>query len=162
MKQIVFTLICASIFGATNAQVSYGVKGGLSGVGKLGTGINVGIHAGVFAGVRVSESVSIQPELFYSAFHVASKYYHHHLNFPVLIKLTGDSGFFGETGPQGKLWMNNIGRKGITFDQRASFGWAFGFGYKPSPTRNIGFDLRYVVGRSGELQLGVFYVLRSK
>ena len=210
MRQIVLIFICVSMFGVSNAQISYGVKGGLNlshdvwhdltYVSKFKTGF----HAGGFAGFPIAGKLSIQLELMYSAQGSKSSYVNtqyekftddngqvsylptythvdsistlHYLNFPVLIKCTTGSGFYGETGPQGGFLMavkttpahdNTFG-----FNDRVDFSWVFGIGYKSSS--KFGIDLRYNFGltslfwesgryvNNNALQLGLSYALRRK
>jgi len=191
MKQIVLIFICASIFGVTNAQVSYGVKGGLNlskdfGQRASDSKIKEGFHLGVFAGFPFAEKLSIQPEFMYSA--QGSKYSNggdldsssnlNYLNLPVMVKYTTASGFYGETGPQVGFLMtlntSSIYDNPSFYDNanKADFSWAFGIGYKSAS--NVGIDLRYNLGLTSlyensyskvyrsVLQLGLFYVLKSK
>ena len=191
MKKIFMIIVCASTFVVAKAQVSYGVKGGLNlsniiGSDAEGAKAKVGFHVGAFAGIPVADKFSIQPELVYSA--QGAKYKETgeddvninsgFLNIPVLAKYTAASGFYGETGPQVGFLMtlntSSIYDNPSFYDNanKADFSWAFGIGYKSAS--NVGIDLRYNLGLTSlyensyskvyrsVLQLGLFYVLKSK
>ena len=189
MKQFFLILLCATLFEISNAQTSYGVKGGLNLSHDVGIdasnskNFKAGFHAGVFAGFLIKEKLSIQPELMYSG---QGGYYNngvtqfstlHYLKLPVLVKYTTASGFYGETGPQVGYLMGvktdptDFSKPTLQSLTRSDFSWAFGIGYKSAS--NVGVDLRYNLGftdtyKSGvkvhnnAFQLGLHYVLIRK
>ena len=191
MKKIFLILVCASTFAVANAQVSFGVKGGLNlsnvvGDDAEGAKAKVGYHVGLLAGIPVTSNFSVQPELVYSA--QGAKYEEAgeddvnlnsgYLNIPVLAKYSAASGFYGVTGPQLGFLLSAKAKQGDDktdvkeFYKSTDFSWAFGVGYKTSS--NLGFDLRYNLGlssldkddegkvKNSVFQLGVFYLLGSK
>ena len=188
MKQILIIILCMSAFVVSKAQVSYGVKGGLNipkitGSDRQDTEGKVGFYGGLFVGFPVADKLTVQPELVYSVQGVKLKYQDlesdlntSFVNIPVLAKYTTVSGFYGETGPQlGILGVAHAKHNGKVANVRnqykfTDFSWVFGFGYQKKSS-NIGVDLRYNLGlneiressneRNGELQLGVFYVLKT-
>jgi hypothetical protein len=190
MKQIFLILLSASLFTISNAQTSFGVKGGLNLSHDVGIdasnskNFKAGFHAGVFAGISITKKLSIQPELMYSA---QGGYYDYngyssgtdlnYLKLPVLVKYTTASGFYGETGPQVGYLIGVKANSGYNTEltkhslTKSDFSWAFGIGYKSAS--NVGIDLRYNLSftdtyKSGigvhnnALQLGLHYVLIRK
>lgn len=190
MKKLCLIFIGVCVFVASRAQTSYGVKGGLNIStlivdGKMDNP-KIGFHTGLFAGIPINNKLSIQPELVYSL--QGSKYNQDdsvstlhlgYLNFPLLLKYSNSSGFYGASGPQVGLLMvanhhDEDDHKYRVHDwlKKADFSWVFGFGYKS--LSNLGIDFRYNLGLTNlfkypvgkqtnqVLQLGVFYEFGSK
>ena len=101
-----------------------------------------------------------------------------YINFPLLIKYSSSSGFFGATGPQiGFLVGSKIKTGDITVDAEDTFettdvSWTFGLGYMFS--QQIGVEGRYNLGftkivedndskvQNSVFQLGIIYKLSLK
>ncbi|MFA9187862.1 porin family protein [Flavobacterium sp. FBOR7N2.3] len=73
MKKVILSALAVFAFGITNAQeVKFGIKGGLNLSSWSGDteGVNLkykpGFNGGMFADVKLSEKVSLQPEVLYS------------------------------------------------------------------------------------------------
>jgi hypothetical protein len=184
MKKIFLLIVMAGSFAAANAQISYGVKGGLNVANIGGEDVDdnkakLGFHLGGFVNVPVAERISVQPELVFSAqgakFEGDSKYNLDYLNVPVLARYTIPSGFFAETGPQLGFLVSakakNDGDKTNVKDyfKKTDFSWALGVGYLMQS--NMGVSARFNLGLSkldedGQskvfnrvFQAGFFYVL---
>lgn len=78
MKKIILTSLLTLAFGFTNAQnAKFGIKGGLNVANQSNPGgsewINfdtsslIGFHIGGFVEIKISDKISVQPELLYSA-----------------------------------------------------------------------------------------------
>jgi hypothetical protein len=184
MKKIFLLLVMAGSFAIANAQISYGVKGGLNvanigGEDVDGNKAKLGFHLGGFVNIPVAESISVQPELVFSGqgakFEGDSKYAMNYLNIPVVGRFTTKSGFFAETGPQLGFLVSakakQDGEKTNVKDyfKKTDLSWALGVGYLTQS--NIGVSARFNLGLSkldedGEarvfnrvFQVGMFYVL---
>jgi hypothetical protein len=196
MKKIFLLMAGIAVFSAVNAQVKYGVKAGLNLANVAGdidnTKMKAGLSVGAFAKVGLTESLSLQPELVFSAQGSKMKYSEDgisydvktnlsYVNVPVLLQYNTASGFFAETGPQfGFLLSAKAKAEGVKEDVKDSFksldlGWAFGAGFLT--TSNVGVNARFNLGlgniadrtdgedfkvRNSVIQIGVFYVLGSK
>lgn len=113
---------------AADAQVQFGIKGGLN-ASEINTSSNqeatisgttqklknfpiTGVHAGVFVYVPVWKKFSFQPELLFSmqgaegqpsqnyVISATETYHLNYINLPLLIKYKLPVGFYAETGPQ--------------------------------------------------------------
>jgi hypothetical protein len=157
MKKILSTILIVLAFGA-NAQIGYGVKGGLnysqiSGDNNGDQKFKTGVNAGLFANIPVANSFSIQPEVLFSTEGATIddsgtldlKY----LNFPIMAQYKY-KGFYGEFGPQlGFNLSADAKNGGQSRDFKSSinptsFALNLGFGYKLE--NGLGFNLRYSQG----------------
>ena len=188
-KVLLFVLMAGSVTLA-QAQIKYGVKGGVNvsnagGKDVEGNKATIGFHAGVFAEVPVTNEISVQPELVYSA--QGAKYKEageststvnmNYINLPVLAKYRAPAGFFGVTGPQAGFLVSATSKEGgakqDVKDQfrKVDLSWVFGAGYASG---NVAADIRFNLGLSkldkdGEfkaynrvVQVGVYYTLSGK
>ena len=195
MKKIFLLMAGIAVFSAVNAQVKYGVKAGLNLANVTGdidnTKMKAGFNVGAFAKVGLTESLSLQPELVFSAQGAKIKYAEQgishdiktnlsYVNVPVLLQYNTASGFFAETGPQfGFLLSAKAKAEGDKEDVKDSFksldlDWAFGAGFLTKS--NVGVNARFNLGlgniadntdgdfkvRNSVIQVGVFYVIGSK
>ncbi|MHA4807216.1 porin family protein [Flavitalea flava] len=160
-KRLFFLLLAGTTFATVNAQVRFGVKGGLNIASWTGSGSGnssnlVDFHLGGLAKIYVGEGWSVQPELVYSGqgakvSSLDATFHEGYLNVPVLLKYTTSSGFFGETGPQlGFLLGAKYKTGGNSASISSSFkstdlAWAFGIGYM-IPRSDVGINMRYNVG----------------
>ena len=185
-KKLVLLLLAGFSLATVNAQVQFGVKGGLNlanvslsgNTGGVSYSSKVDFHVGGLVSIPAFSSFTIQPEVVYSAqgSKLSSGGDNGTLNFgyinvPVLLKYNTSSGFYAETGPQISFLLSaNEKADGASQDIKSDlsstdFGWAFGVGYQlPS---NLGFDVRYNLGLSnivkdqsggGSIKNGVFQI----
>lgn len=172
MKKTLLFAIGIAIASLTQAQVTFGVKGGLNlssvkGKDVEGTSILPGFHFGVQAGIPLKDDLNLQPELFYSAegakmntvlqgdgdelIEGKANARLNYLNLPVLLQYHHTSGFFAQSGPQlGYLLSGKLKVKGESSDikdefKKTSLSWVVGVGYYLSEQK-IGFNLRYNFG----------------
>lgn len=168
MKQllIVATLaLAASGVGTAQAQrVRFGLKGGPShttvvGQHVAGAAYKWGFHGGVMVNVKLSDRLSLQPEVLYSQKGTrgaddSNRINLNYVDLPVLLRMaTGPGGLFVEVGPQlGYLAGSDasIGSRTplarVTTDFAGSYppfdlGYATGFGYHLA--NGLGLGLRY-------------------
>jgi hypothetical protein len=195
MKKIFLLMAGIAVFSAVNAQVKYGAKAGFNLASVSGDMDNAkmkaGFNVGGFVKVGLTESLSLQPELVFSAQGAKVKYAEEgisydvktnlsYVNVPVLLQYNTSSGFFAETGPQfGFLLSAKAKAEGNKEDIKDSFksldlGWSFGAGFLTP--YNVGINARYNLGlgniadnadgdfkvRNSVIQVGVFYVLGGK
>jgi hypothetical protein len=188
MKRVFLFLGLSLSLAAANAQIKYGIKGGLNIANIGGSDIEdnkakLGFHLGGFVDIPVQSSFSVQPELLFSAqgcgFDLEgddAKWNMNYLLVPVMAKYTFSSGLSLETGPQlGFLLSAKEKYDGDTDNIKdafkgTSFFWNFGLGYQ-LPAKNWGVNGRFNLGLSrldedGDAQIfhrvfqfGVFYVL---
>jgi hypothetical protein len=168
MKKIVFLFLAAMALATANAQIQFGVKGGLNLANVSVSGDNGGnsysmkpdFHIGALVSIPAFSTFTIQPELVFSGQGSKVKdndpadpsgtFNFQYLNVPVLLKYNASCGFFAETGPQfGILLSANAKQGGNSVDIKSSlkssdFDWVFGAGYI-LPV-NVGFDVRYNLG----------------
>ena len=148
MKKTLLFAIGITLATLSNAQVTFGVKGGLnlSGVqGKdaPGTSAMVGFHAGVQAGIPInaklpSGDLSLQPELFFSTegakmkveaqgdgdqiIEATAKAHLNYIDLPVLLQWRHPSGFLLQSGPQlGYLLSAKLKADGESTDIKDEF-----------------------------------------
>ena len=165
MKKLFFVGAVA-LFGAINAQVTYGVKAGanfasISNIADdFGDGVKakpkVGFHAGVFANIPVASSFSVQPELLYNqagskltADGESMTYNLDYLAVPIMGQYNIMPNLYLEAGPQfGFLLSSKTKYDGETEDidkdyiNSFDFGLGIGAGYYIIP--NLGVSVRYV------------------
>jgi hypothetical protein len=169
MKKTVVLIFATVLFISANAQVQFGVKGGvnlanvtvssdLSSGGTASPSSLTSFNAGILASIPLFNSFTLQPEAVYSGqgaketeSGVSGTINYDYINVPVLFKYNHSSGLFAETGPQvGFLTAAKVSAQGASQDiknetQSVDFSWAFGLGYK-IPDINLGIDLRYNLG----------------
>ena len=159
MKKVLLALLCFGSFSALQAQVNFGVKGGINFANVTdadGVKTRIGFTGGVQVEIPVSEHISVQPEAVYSSqglkgdddMQVILNYF----NFPVLLQYNNPSGFFAHTGPQvgylisAKLKQGSAEADVIDSFKSTDFSMVFGAGYVlPS---GFGFNGRYNLGLS--------------
>jgi len=196
MKKIFLLVAGIALFNAVSAQVKYGVKAGLNVANMTGdagdTKMKPGLQGGVFAKVGITDALSIQPEVVFSAQGSKMKFNQEgisydvktnlsYINVPVLLQYNTPGGFFAETGPQFGFLMSAKGKSdGEKEDIKDSFksldlGWSFGVGFLTKS--NVGVNARYNLGlgniadnkeegdfkvRNSVIQVGLFYVIGSR
>lgn len=190
MKKFFLLGICVILFSATKAQVEYGVKGGFNISNIGGSDVNnnkarIMIHLGGFVEASLTDKISLQPELYYSAqgakFKAPGddhKYNLGYINLPVLLKYNFDNGIYAGVGPQLGFLLsakNKVGGNKFNIKddlKKVDFAWVFDLGYQPKGSK-FGVDARFNLGLSrldedGDIkwfnrvfQVGVFYVLGS-
>jgi hypothetical protein len=167
-----------------NAQVNFGIKGGLNFYNLKGDDIEadskVGLHLGALAHIHLSETWAIQPELVFSGQGAEAddsgddvKLALNYLNAPLMFQYMFDNGFRLQAGPQlGFLLSAKAKSEGNSTDVKDNFNsidlsLPIGVGYI-SPS-GFGVDARYAFGLSNVnenddseimnsgFQLGVFY-----
>ena len=176
MKKIIvscFLLIAL----ASQAQTSFGIRGGISSTTLVGEGYKAkaGFHLGGFANIGIKNGFSLQPELYYATqgakWEGDGKTELSYLNIPVLAKYKSAGGFFGETGPQiGFMLSAHDTWDGEKEDVKeylntTDFSWAFGAGYQVN--KNLCVNLRYNLGitsfwnseKNSAFLIGVHYTL---
>jgi hypothetical protein len=154
---ILLPLILLFSVSAVKAQVSFGVKGGLSFYNFTGSavkdlGLNQsrslkpGLIVGVISEIRLSKLFTLQPGLLYSQEGNYQKsggdksvYNFNYLNIPVMLQYRDRSGFFGETGPQWGYLLSSSNKTtsgDVTSEtsitdqsQKQVFSWAIGCGW---------------------------------
>jgi hypothetical protein len=181
MKKVLVALLCVVSFSAMQAQVSFGVKGGVNFANVTnsdGGKTRIGFNGGVQVSIPVTEQFSVQPEAVYSSQGVKGdddmQAILNYVNFPVLLQYNNPSGFFAHTGPQLSFLTSAKFKQGSEevdvkdAFKSTDFGWAFGAGYAlPS---GFGFNGRYNLGlskieegddagssKNSVFQLGIFY-----
>ena len=174
MKKILLFAMCVGFAFVSQAQVTFGLKGGvnLSNVGGKdaeGASSLIGFHGGVQAGIPLVNGISLQPELFYSAQGskipvtadgdgdeiIATKANVHlnYLSLPLLVQYRHASGFQVQTGPQlSYLLSAKVKANGQSMDLKDDFkktdlAWTLGVGYAIADGK-IGFNIRYNFGLS--------------
>ena len=187
MKKLSLFIVCVISFAAAQAQLKYGVKGGLNFANLVGPDVDdnhmkLGFYLGGFANFQVDDKFTVQPELVFSAQGARfedpgddDKYRFSYLNIPILGQYNDPSGFYGETGPQFGFLLSarakHNGNTGSIKDgfKTVDFSWAFGAGYKLTPEASVG--VRFNLGlsnisdnsnfkvRNSVLQIGVAYTL---
>nr|WP_314839892.1 porin family protein [uncultured Flavobacterium sp.] len=177
MRKIILTVAAVCAFGFANAQeAKFGIKGGLNLATFAGDtdGLDLkskaGLNVGGFVEVKLSEKVSLQPELLYSMqgaktddFEVVvdNQIYTgdvsinlSYLNIPVMMKYYAAEKFNLEVGPQigfllsaktvAKVNSNEAEEDVKDNFESVDFGLNFGAGY--DFTKNISAGLRYNLG----------------
>ncbi len=189
MKKILFSLLLStSLVIAAHAQ--FGVNAGLNISRFHGDDIHdnfkskVGFHFGAFYQIPVSNGISVQPEVAYSAEGAkvsgdgsSGSYNLGSLNLAALFRYNFQGGFNLATGPQyGILLSAKEKEDGDSYDAKDSFkggnfAWAFTAGYD-LPT-GLGFYARYNLGlanivdesdvdvKSSTIQIGLRYNISS-
>lgn len=184
MKLSLIAVLVVLMTISANAQVNFGVKGGLNLYNLRGDDISAdakaGIHLGALAHIHLSEQWALQPEAMFSMQGASRDQAGddlnlnlNYLNFPLLFQYMFDNGFRLQAGPQlGFLVSAKEKFDGDAEDVKNRFNsidlsLPIGVGYI-SPS-GFGVDARYAFGLSnvneddnskimnGGLQLGVFY-----
>lgn len=159
-------LSCVFILGSTFtfAQTHFGLKGGLN-LAKLNISVNVpgfgsgsnssetltGFHAGVYLSARLSDAISIQPELIYSAQGGGSSTGDikvNYLNVPLMLVYHANPRINLHVGPQlGFVLSGTSGGQSIANELNPiDFGLGFGLGVEVGSGVSLGF--RYNLGLS--------------
>ncbi|WP_395050843.1 porin family protein [Flavobacterium sp.] len=165
MKKIILSLIALLIFGFTNAQTKFGIKGGLNVSnyrGDVGNNSSkIGFHIGGIAEIKLSEKFALQPELLFSTqgaeFNlfemVQFKQNLSYINIPVMVKYYPVDKFSLEFGPQIGILVSAIsimddGYKTNIKDSFKPLDFAVDFGTGYDFTKNISAGIRYNLGLS--------------
>lgn len=179
MKKIILTAVAVFAFSFTNAQkAQFGLKGGLnianqsfSGEGAPSASSLTGINVGCFVEVKISEKISIQPELLYSTqgsnfdlsvdydgnvYDTNNAFKLSYINIPVIFKYYVDKKFSLEAGPQigfltsskieTKVLGQSVSQDAEAFFKSVDFGFNFGVGY--DFTKKLSASIRYNIGLS--------------
>jgi hypothetical protein len=188
MKKTLLILVMAFSLLTVQAQVNFGLKGGLN-IGNIGGSdvddnkAKIGFYLGGLLEYSIQSNISIQPELLYSSQGYGvelpgsdAKFNQSFLLIPVMGKYIFGSGVFVETGPQLGFLLSAKrkidGEKDNVKDlyKKASFSWNFGFGYN-NLAPNLGANVRFNLGLSRidedgnaqafyrVFQIGVYYML---
>jgi hypothetical protein len=186
MKKIILFLICTTSLIFAEAQIKFGVKGGMNLSTFTGPNVDTakikfGFNAGVFADVPITEALTLRPEVMYSTQGgkgtkngIEATSSNNYVIIPILINwISASGGFFVETGPQigflvgGKLKALSYSFDAKNYYKKKDFSWTYGAGYRF--TDNIGINGRYNMGlsnvskisgqkaKSHVFQVGVFY-----
>lgn len=169
MKKIIFVLAVVFSSVLVNAQISFGIKGGLNnstlggdGADLSGKKSNTGFNVGGIVAIPLSTNFVFQPELMYSAnqgmefrpnSNTETNYNLNYVNVPLMLKYKY-SGFYGEVGPyfgfltSGKI-KTKTGSTTSETDIKNSFdgtdiGAALGTGYMTKS--GLGIGARYNMG----------------
>ena len=168
MKKMVFTAVAVLVFGLTNAQdavkatseVKFGAKGGINLANIVGddagdANMFVGFNAGFFVEIPVTDKLTIQPEILYSAqgsksegplvidgslYDVKATMKLNYINIPVMFKYNVVEKFSLEAGPYvgflttAKMKVDVDGYGSATEDMKdlvksTDFGVALGMNY---------------------------------
>ena len=168
MKKMVFTAVAVLVFGLTNAQdvvkatsdVKFGAKGGINLANIVGddagdANMFVGFNAGFFVEIPVTDKLTIQPEILYSAqgsksegplvidgslYDVKATMKLNYINIPVMFKYNVAEKFSLEAGPYvgflttAKMKVDVDGYGSATEDMKdlvksTDFGIALGMNY---------------------------------
>jgi len=168
MKKMVFTAVAVLVFGLTNAQdvvkatsdVKFGAKGGINLANIVGddagdANMFVGFNAGFFVEIPVTDKLTIQPEILYSAqgsksegplvidgslYDVKATMKLNYINIPVMFKYNVVEKFSLEAGPYvgflttAKMKVDVDGYGSATEDMKdlvksTDFGIALGMNY---------------------------------
>jgi len=185
---LVLTVFTASIFGV-NAQIQFGVKAGVNLANVTNATDSktlVSFNGGALVKIPLTEALSLQPEVLYSAQGAkfdGGKINFNYINVPVLVTYTLPVGVFFQTGPQVGILMSAKEKEDggestdvKDFTKSTDFSWAIGAGYL-IPDVNLGFNLRYNLGltkigkdvngvnafdgKNTVIQAGVFYMFGS-
>jgi outer membrane protein with beta-barrel domain len=174
-----------------NAQVQFGLKGGLNfadirGDFSNGYDSRIGFNAGAFVELPVTGKFSLKPEVVYSLQGadlsnniVDGKLSLHYINVPVLVKYNFVKGLFAETGPQiGFLTSSKFKERPSGSTNRnpnlrkTDFSWSFGLGYELP--MGLGINGRYNLGvnttaphknvdqKNSVVQIGLFYKIGKR
>jgi opacity protein-like surface antigen len=186
MKKLILSFaIVAFAAAGVNAQVGFGIKGGLNisslrGDDDEGLKSLIGGNAGFFANIPVSGMISLQPEVLYSLegaqFDAPSdpKFLLNFINIPVMFKYSDPSGFYGELGPQigiitsAKLKADGIPDQDLKENLKSTnFSLGLGAGWNFGP--KVGVGVRYNLGlsnisedddddlKTGNFSIGIHY-----
>src|SRR3569833_276115 len=172
MKKILLFAMCVGIAFVSQAQVTFGLKGGvnLSNVGGKdaeGAKSLIGYHGGIQVGIPLVAGISLQPELLYSAqgskvpveadgegdeiITTKANVHMNYLSLPLLVQYRHASGFQVQTGPQlSYLLSAKVKANGQSEDLKDTFkktvlAWALGVGYGFADGK-IGVNVRYNFG----------------
>jgi opacity protein-like surface antigen len=161
MKKVILFAAFAVVAFATQAQVKFGAKAGMNLANLSGdisdNKMKVGFNVGGLVNIPVSENLSVQPEILYSAegtkFGGSSTVDLNlgYVNIPVMLKYSS-TGFYGEVGPQLGILASAKYKSGSSSASAkddinsTNFGVAFGAGYELSS--GLGFGARYSLGLS--------------
>jgi hypothetical protein len=161
MKKLILAFLASLVTCITMAQVNFGVKGGVNiSTIRLTSGDAadrvLDFHAGGLAQVKLSDIVSLQPEIVYSRQGMKSRLFTrnisyedqlHYVNIPVMAKYTAESGFHLHSGPQfgfllsAKTTQPDVDGDKSHFYKGFDFAWVLGAGHLTRA--GIGIDGRF-------------------
>lgn len=185
MKKIILSTLLVLAFGFTYAQkAEFGIKGGLNSSNFSGDteGMDfkprVGFNIGAFAAIKLSEKITLQPEILFStqgakAENVSAdvngvnytadiKFNLSYINVPVMFKYYVADKFNLEAGPQiGFLtsaetstqlvgYSQTVDQDAKDYFESVDFGFNLGAGY--DFTKNVSAGIRYNIGLSNVLK----------
>ncbi len=171
MKRVLFLALCIVLTASLQAQIRFGVKGGLN-LASISTSDAPGVsysmkadfNGGVLVSIPIAGRFSLQPEAVYSGQgsaikvdSISGKYNLQFINVPVLIKYHLISGLSVETGPQFGLLIGAKVKQdgGASTDikdqlKTSDFGWTVGLNFLLP--MNFGVDARYNFGLTNFLK----------
>ncbi len=182
MKKLIlsFAIVAFTAVGV-NAQVGFGIKGGLNisslrGDDDEGLKSLIGGNAGFFANIPMSGMFSIQPEVLFSMEGAQvdetgdPKILLNYINIPLMLKYSDPSGFYGELGPQVGILASAKAKADGESDvdikelfKSTNFSLGVGAGWNFSP--QVGVGVRYNLGLSniadaddGDVKTGNFSI----
>jgi hypothetical protein len=167
MKKVLIVVILFLNTINLHAQLSYGIKGGLSIADIVLTNIinrdleseyrmKAGIHAGIFAAIVLREKFSIDAELLYSSKGVKtfdSKINLEYITIPLLLRYNITPKFLAEGGAElGYLFSarSQYGNVSYVYNNNIDLGLDAGFVF--NVTKKINAGLRYNVGLSSVIE----------
>jgi hypothetical protein len=166
MKKLFIIIVCAISFTTANAQVQFGIKGGVNVSTTTGDNAEyfsnaIGAYFGGQARFQIDPKFSIQPEAIlsfegakFNVNGVTGKTSATYARIPVLGQYHAGSGFTLQSGPELGLLMGaslKVSKGGSTSIKDAmkstDFAWVFGASYMPAKSK-VGMNLRYNLGLS--------------
>ena len=186
MKKVFLLIVAVASFATIQAQTKFGIKAGANLANFSGdvdgNKMKIGFNAGGFAKIGLTESLSLQPELVFSAQGAKfedegeeAKYKLNYLNVPILVQYNFKGGFYAETGPQIGFLMSAKAEDVDVKDafKSTDFAWSIGAGFLTQA--NFGFNARFNLGlaniledsddakvKNSVIQIGVFYAFGGK
>ncbi len=179
MRKLILFAVLFAMAATSQAQFRFGAKAGLNVANIKGKDVEgyrakAGLHLGGFANFALTQQLSVQGELLYSAQGARwdddnEKTTLNYLQVPVLVKYTIAKGFYAEAGPQlGFLLKAEDDNEGDVSDikeylEKTDISLAVGAGYHINS--NIGAYARYNMGlkkfydeeKNSVFQVGVSY-----
>jgi len=179
MKKLLLIAMLFLIVSSGQAQLSFGVKGGINVSNVVGKDVEgyrskLGIHLGGFGSLSLTPTLGVQAELLYSSQGAKwddddEKTSLGYIQVPVLVRYNFAGGFYAEAGPQlGFLVKAKDDNEGDVYDikeylEKIDVAIALGAGYNLNS--NLGVYARYTAGltkfydeeKNAVFQVGVAY-----
>ena len=160
MKKIIF-LPLLLVMGIVNAQLQFGLKGGVNISNFTGGDFNtieksalVAFHAGALVRIKFDHLV-LQPELLFSSQGAKlddgvteADYKVSYVNIPIMLQWQFDGGFYVEAGPQAGFKVSEDIPNSTIEDFAKSTDLSIGFGLGFLKNKGLGIGARYMVGVS--------------